>query len=313
MQTLSLKFTASLIICASAPFLLAAATPIGVVVSGAGFMLNNTASTGNATVLDESSVQTGPGGATIRLNDGGRVTFAAESRGTLSSHRLNLEQGSAQIDRYSANANNLSIDADHATATISLRGQVVEVASSAGQVHIFNSAGINVANISRGNALNLRAQLGISPMSSMTGCVTKAGKAFLLTDTTSKVAVILHGQDLKAGEAVHLSGNIVTEPNASPNSPKGLTILAKNVLPGGCKALPLLAAATENGDPQGVAGVAGTAGPAGLVSPVAGVAGVSGLPISGTVIAGFAVAAGAGTTVGVIAANSGSTPLSSGR
>jgi len=320
MQTPSLKFaaskfTASLIMCANVPFLLAAATPIGVVVSGAGFMLNNTASTGNATVLDESSVQTGPDGATIRLNNGGRVIFAAESRGTLSSHRLLLEQGSVQIDGYSVNANNLSIDADHATATVSLRGPVVNVAASSGQVHIFNSAGINVANLSRGIALNLQPRLGISAMSSLTGCVTKAGKVFLLTDTTSKVAVILQGEHLKAGEAVHVSGNIVAEPNTASDSPKGFTILAKNVLPGGCKSLPLIAA-TETADAQGMAGVAGPAGAssaAGTTGAVAAGTAASGTVISGTVIAGVAVAVGAATTVGVIAADKSSTPLSSGR
>jgi len=315
MQTLSLKFTASLIMCANVPFLLAAATPIGVVVSGAGFMLNNTPSTGNTTVLDESSVQTGVASATIRLNNGGRVTFAAESRGTLSiSHRLLLEQGSVQIEEYSVNANNLRIDADHATATISLRGPVVEVAASAGQVHIFNSAGINVANLSQGNALNLQPRLGISSMSSMTGCVTKAGREFLLTDTTSKVAVVLHGEHLKASEAIHVTGNIVAEPRAASDSPKGFTVLAMNVLPGGCKALPLMAA-TETASaqgPVGVAGAVGAASAAGTTGAVAAGAAASGSAISGTMVAGVAVAAGAATTVGVATAGT-STPLSSGR
>jgi hypothetical protein len=343
MQTPSLKFTASLVMCANVPFLLAAATPIGVVVSGASFMLNNTASTGNATVLDESSVQTGPAGASIRLNNGGRVTFAADSRGTLSSRRLLLEQGSVQIDGYSVNANNLRIDADHARATVSLRGEVVAVAASAGKVRIFNAAGINVANLSRGNALDLQSQkLGISALSSMTGCVTKAGKAFLLTDATSKVAVVLHGENLKAGEAVHVSGTIVAEPNSTPDSPKGFTVLTRNVLPGGCKALPLIAAAeTANPGPAdadaqgavvgaavgaGAAGAASTAGAAGAAAAGAGAAGAavgtvgavaagaaaSGAVVSGTVIAGVAVAAGAATTIGVVATQTSNT-LSSGR
>jgi hypothetical protein len=315
MHTRSLKVITLFVICTNVSLSLAAAVPIGVVVSGGRFKLNSTETTGNVTVLDGSSIQTGRASTSVRLKNGARLTFAPDSRGSLSSDRLLLEQGSVRIAGYSVNANNLKIKVDHSSsATISIKGQVVTVTASDGNVHVFNAAGVNVANLSRGDTLDLHSQESrASQLSSMTGCVTKSGKSYLLTDVTSKVAVVLHGDNLTAGEAVQVSGRIIAEPNSSADAPKGLTVLTKEVLPGGCASLPLpstsVAASAAAGAGAGAAG-AGVAGGGAVAAGAA--AGAAGGVVSGAVVAGVAVVAVAGTAVGLAVVSSNSS-LSNGR
>ena len=304
MKTLSdCKVVTTLLMAASLPGLWAATLPIGVVVSDGHVRLNNIEAAGNATVVDGSSVQTGSSGTSIRLNDGARIVFGADSRGTLSKDRLVLEQGSAQIAGYSVQASSLKIHADHdSSATVALQGKVVQVAALTGNIHVFSGGGVNVANLLPGDAVNLQAQeSGASAPSSLTGCVSKKGSTFFLTDDTSKVTVVLHGHNLTAGEKLQVSGRMVNEPNAKPDAPKGLNILTMKVVAGGCQS-GVAAAGTGTGATGGTAAAGAGAG--------AGAAAATG--VSWTVIAGVAVAA-AGTAVGLAVTDSSSTPLSSGR
>jgi hypothetical protein len=301
MKTLSCKRITPLLVWASVPFLLAAAVPIGIVVSDGHLKVNNLEVAGNATVVDGSSVQTGGASSSIRLNNGARIVFGADSRGTLSSDRLVLERGSAKIAGYSVQANTLKINADqNSSATIGLHGKVVEVAALAGNIHIFNAGGVNVANLLPGDAVNLQPQeSGASAPSSLTGCVTKTGDAFLLTDTTSKVKVVLHGQNLTAGQKIQVSGRLVSEPNSKPDAPKGLEILTMKVLAGGCTSAAKGAAAAGSSATGAGTGAGGAAAAAGSA-------------VSWTVIAGVGVAA-AGTAIGIAVTQSSGSSLSDGR
>jgi hypothetical protein len=299
MKTLFCKVITPLLAWAGASLLLAATLPIGVVVSDGHVRLNNIEAAGNATVLDGSSVQTGAS-SSIRLNDGARIVFGADSRGTLSKDRLVLEQGSAKIAGYSAQASSLKIDADRdSSATVALHGKVVQVAAVTGNIHVFSAGGVNVANLLPGDAVNLEPQdAGASAPSSLTGCVVKKGGSYFLTDETSKVTVMLHGHNLTAGERLQVSGRMAAEPNAKADAPKGLTILSMTVVSGGC------------GSPAVAGAAAGKAAGAGASGGTATAAGTS--AVSWTVIAGVAVAA-AGTAVGLAVTQSSDSTLSSGR
>lgn len=284
MKTQFLKVLTSLILACLLP---AATSPIGVVVSDGHFTLNNTEVSGNVTVLEGSSVLTGNSSASIRLNSGAQVIFGVDSRGTLASGRLVLERGSARTAGYSVHAGSLNIDVDHqSSATVSLRGKAVEVAAMTGNIHVFGASGINVANLLAGDALLLEPESSGAPsLSSMTGCISKNGAVFSLTDETSKVTVVLHGSSLSAGKRVQVSGQIVDEPGSAN---KGLNVQKLDILSGGCKS-----------HAKAAAGVAGAAGAA--------AGGMSGAVIAGVAVAG----ATAATAVAVTESSSSSTSSSS--
>ncbi len=310
MQTLSLRLITSFLLCANFSLSSGATIPIGVVTSDGRFKLNNTETTGNVTVMDGSSFQTGRSSVSIRLNDGARITFAANSRGRINKDQLIFEKGSVEIAGYSLNANKLKINADHSSsATVTLRGAVVSVTASSGDVHVFNADGVNVANLAPGDSLNLRPGDAMpNALSSMVGCVTRSGKSYLLTDTTSKVAVLLHGSNLTPGEALHVSGYIVAEPNSSPDAPKGFKIVSKNVLPGGCQSLAAksaaagLAAGTIAGTGAAGAGAAAGAAGAGAAAGAAGAGAAAGAAGAGAAAAGAGAAAAGAAGAGAAAA-----------
>jgi ferric-dicitrate binding protein FerR (iron transport regulator) len=196
------------------------ATPaIGVAVSEGTILVNDAQTPGNTTIFDGSTLQTQRATSQVRLKDGAQVRFDSESRGKLFTDHVDLQQGSAKISAYSAVANGLDVRADgNSSATVSVKGKVVEVAALTGSVHVFNAEGMNVANLLPGRALDLRPQdAGASSPSSLTGCPVKSGSNFLLTDETSNVTAQLRGGKVSAGKRVQVTGSLV--PNAAPRCP----------------------------------------------------------------------------------------------
>jgi len=173
--------------------LLSAATPgIGIAMSQGSILINSSTSAGNATIFDGNTLETQTAASQVRLNGGAQLKLASDSRGTVYSDHVDLQKGSANITGYSANANGLNVRADgKASAAISMRDQgVVEIAALTGNVHVYNAAGFNVANLAPGRALDLRPQdAGASAPSSLTGCTKKTGSDTLITDETSNVTV----------------------------------------------------------------------------------------------------------------------------
>jgi hypothetical protein len=276
----------AVLICAfsSTLGLLSAATSgIGVAMSAGTILINNSAAAGNATIFDGSTLETRSLTSQVRLNGGGQLRLASDSRGTVFTDHVDLQKGSARIAGYSANANGLNVRADgKASATVSMRDQgVVEIAALTGSVHVFNAAGFNVANLVPGRALDLRPQdAGASAPSSLVGCAVKSGNNTLLTDETSNVTVQLRGGSVKAGRRVQITGSMV--PNATPASGATQVINVTNVkeVGGACKA-------------GGAAAAAGAGAAAGAAAAGAGV----GIGATTAVIAGVAAAAAVGTGV----------------
>jgi hypothetical protein len=281
MRLLNLK---TVIVCAfsSLGLLSAATSGIGVAMSEGNILINNSSAAGNATIFDGSTLETQSTASQIRLNGGAQLRLASDSRGTVFSDHVDLQKGSASITGYSANASGLNVRADgKASATVSMRDQgIVEIAALTGSVHIFNSAGLNVANLVPGRALDLRPQdAGANAPSSLTGCASKAGSNTLLTDETSNVTVQLQGGNVKTGRRVQVTGSMV--PNATPASPATQVINVTNVkdVGGACKA----------GGAAAAVGAAGAGAGVGIGATTAIVAGVA---IGAG--AGLGIAAGAG-------------------
>lgn len=198
--------------------LMSAATPgIGVAMSQGNIFIDSSATAGNATVFNGSTVETQSAGSQVRLNGGAQLRLASDSRGTIFNDHVDLQKGSASIKGYSANAKGLNIRADgKASAAISVRDQGdVQIAALTGDVHVFDAAGLNIANLAPGRALDLRPQAGgAAGASSLTGCAVKSGNGTLLTDEASNVTVQLRGGAAKVGRHVQVTGSMVA--NGTP-------------------------------------------------------------------------------------------------
>lgn len=210
---------------------LSAATPsIGVAMSQGNIFVDNSATAGNVTVFNGSTLETQSAGSQVRLNDGAQLRLASDSRGTVFNDHVDLKKGSASIKGYSANANGLTVRADgKASAAISMRDKgEVQIAALTGNIHVFDAAGLNIANLVPGRALDLHPQTGgATAASSLTGCAVKSGNGTLLTDETSNVTVQLRGGNAQAGRHVQISGSMV--PNATPSSGATQVVNVANV------------------------------------------------------------------------------------
>jgi hypothetical protein len=274
----------------------AAATPaIGVALSEGTIVVNDAQTPGNATVFNGTTLQTQRTSSQVRLKDGAQVRFDLDSRGTLFSDHVDLQQGSARISDYSANANGLSVRASgDSSASVTMKGKVVEVAALTGNVEVFNAAGMNVANLLPGRALDLRpADAGTKTASSLTGCAVQSGSNFLLTDEASNVTAQLRGGNLKVGTRVHVTGELV--PNAKAVKPATQVIAVTDITEAGGACAPKL--------PRKYQQAAGASAPPASASAGAGV--------STGVIVGVSIAAAAGVGIGVaygVGAIGGGTP-----
>src|SRR6202042_2799459 len=138
--------SAGLTLCV--PAFSAATQAIGVATSEGNILVNDAQTPGNATIFNGSTLQTQRLSSQVRLKDGAQVRFDSDSRGKVFSDHVDLQQGTAKISAYSATANGLSVKAEgDSSASVSMKGNVVEVAALTGNVHVFNEAGMNVANL----------------------------------------------------------------------------------------------------------------------------------------------------------------------
>jgi hypothetical protein len=288
--------------------LLSAATPgIGIAMSEGNIFINDAKSAGNATLSDGSTVETENAASQVRLNGGAQLRLSTSSRGTVFADHIDLQKGTARIAGYSANASGLSVRADgNSSATVSMRDQgVVQIAALTGNVHVFNAAGMNVANLLPGRALDLKPQdAGASAPSSLVGCAVKTGPNMLFTDETSNVTVQLKGSSVKAGKRVQITGSMV--PNSTPVSPatQVINVTAVKQVGGVCKAG--TAAAAAGGAAAGGAAAGGAAaGAAGISTTTAVIAGVAAAAAAGVGGAAAAGAIGGSSTPTVSSARTG--------
>lgn len=281
--------SAGLTLAASAVF---AATPaIGVAMSDGTILINDTQTPGNATVFDGATLQTRKNSSQVRLKDGAQVRLESDSLGTVFADHVDLKQGSARIWDYSANASGLSVRAEaDSSASVTMKGKVVEVAALTGNVRVFNASGINVANLVPGRALDLLPQdAGASTPSTLTGCAVRSNGNLLLKDETSNVTAQLRGGNVKTGQRVQVTGSLV--PNATPAS-------------GATQVIQVTSVKAVGGACTGTAAAAGAAAAgAGAAGAGAGAAGAAGAAIgaSTAAIAGAGVAAATGIALGAAA------------
>jgi len=281
------RYTALAIVSAGlslgVPAVSAATQAIGVAMSEGTILVNDAKTPGNTTIFSGSTLQTQRVGSQVRLKDGAQMSLGSESRGKVFADHVDLQRGSAQISSYSANANGLSVRADGASsASVAVKGNVVEVAALTGNVQVFNAAGMNVANLVPGRALDLRAaDAGATSPSSLTGCAVKSGSNLLLTDEASAVTVQIRGGDLKVGTRVQVTGSVV--PDAKAVRPASEVIAVTGVTELGGRCAPAVPTRYQQ---------------AGATAPAAGAG--AGAGASTAVIVGVSIAAASGVTLGAL-------------
>jgi len=163
MRKSNLQPVLAMIVVGSASLVQAAAPSIGVAMSNGTLMVNNSVAAGNATLLNGNTIETAANVSELRLNSGTTIQLASESRAKVYDDRAVLEKGLLQVSgkpSYEVDASVLKIvpDEPNASASISIHGPTVEVASLAGPVSVRNGSGVLVKTITPGMVFDFTPQ-----------------------------------------------------------------------------------------------------------------------------------------------------------
>jgi hypothetical protein len=193
-----------------------AASVVGVARARGEFRLNESAVSGNGTVLEGATLETSAARSEVDLTGGERLQMDAASRGRLYRDRVVLERGVVLVARstgFGVEAANLRITPASASTLVqvSMRdARSLRVAADGGAADVRNGSGILVARVLPGSALNLSAAQSATT-TQLTGVLRKAGNAYLLEDSTTRVTVELRGAglDKAVGSRIEISGSAV--------------------------------------------------------------------------------------------------------
>jgi hypothetical protein len=278
-------------------YAMAGTTAIGTASARGSMRVDGSVVNGNATLFDGTVVETSEATTAVRLDKGVEIKLATDSRGTLYRDRLVLEKGAGELaaGRFLLQASGLSVtpDAPNSRGVVSFQDpHTVQVSALQGNFHVANSQGLLLASVQPGHMMLFNMQqAGATAPTTVTGlltretdkCAANGGKKFYITVNETGVKYEVTGEDLdsKVGKTVTLTGT--PDPNAQPTS---------------CAAGVLVASS--------VAVVAGAAGGA-AVGAAAGAGWAAGHV---ALITGVAIAAAAGTGVGIYEATKSPTPAS---
>lgn len=144
-------------------YAVASTVSIGTASGRGDIRIDSNAVNGNATLFNGSVIETGQGGADVRL-PGTAITFSQNSRATLYRDRMVLEQGKTEFTSSSpfkiqADAVRVTPTTRDARWTVSVKsGNTVEVAALSGEVGVTNEQGVLLASILPGRALSFASQ-----------------------------------------------------------------------------------------------------------------------------------------------------------
>ena len=204
---------------------------------------------GNATLFDESVVETGQATADLRLNKGTEVTMAASSRGTLYSDHLVLQRGKSELAANStfqleANGMHVTPKEPNSRGVVAVReGNTVEVAALNGSFGVTNDQGVLLASVQPGRVISFAMQAGATaptPSSfSGVGMVSSERGHYYLTDSAD-VKYELLGRDLHkfVDTKVVIVGTLQTQGDMSMITVKSIEINGGG--PSGIRTVPSL-------------------------------------------------------------------------
>ena len=277
----SLIFAGCLTLCQADP------AAIGTVVAAGNFQLDDAKVSGNATLFDGTTIQTGAAPSEVRLNNGARMSLAAGARGRVYQDRLLPERGESRIQAgggYLVQARSLRILSEGASSSgrIALAGRSkVRVAALEGALRVTNSEGILVARVRPGAPIEFEPQAaGAAAPSRLSGCLAMTAGKYLLTDETTNVTAELKGSGLQTqvGNWVEIVGTM--DPSAKPavGASQSIKVTSVKRLAKGCSAASKAKAAAAAGVGGAAAGTGiGVGATVAIVGGVAAAATVGGL------------------------------------
>lgn len=193
-------------------------TVVGVATTRGSFLIDHVPVVGTGTVLADSVLETQQASSTLQLRAGGSVKLAPGTRAHVYPDHLALQQGAGQLQSqngYFIEAHDLKVQPDTTgTAAVLIGSNTIEVRALQGQVRVSKN-GLLLANIKAGKALSFAEQGGgmsSSPLTTISGLLSKAGNNYLISDTTANVVFQLTGcpaVEHNVGQAVEVTGRIV--------------------------------------------------------------------------------------------------------
>ena len=295
---------------------IAASPVIGVVTARGGIRMDESAVSGNGTLFEGTTVETGRTASDLRLNNGMNVQLASSSKGIVYGDRLVLQRGGGQMATPSAAAASYRVEArslrvepvgSGASGIVQLTaGNRVQVAATRGNLRVTNARGVMIASLAPGRALEFAVPEGSGAFGPalVTGCLVKRDGRYLLTDEAAGVTVELKGNlEQYAGRRIQINGSQI--PDAKPAAGASQVVQAGNIkqLEDKCSSKAAKAGAAAGASAGAATGAAGGGAAAG------------GAVAAGSAIATKAVIAGvivAAATTGAVVAVTGEeeTPIS---
>jgi hypothetical protein len=261
----------------------AASPAIGRIVAKGAFRADNVTVTGNATLLEGSTIETAQAVTSLELLSGAKFRLQPDSKGRIFGDHAVLERGAGSLEKstgFHVEARGLSIRPETADATGSvalLANQRIQVSALTGSFRVLNAQGMVVARLRPGTALAFQPQ-GPQGLTRVQGVLQVKSGHYLITDETTNVTVevIGEGLDKEVGRRVDLTGT--ADPSATPVSGASqiIRVTSARRLPGGA------APAGSGGfPPPGSSGVGISAGTVAIIGGVAAGAAVGGLAAAG--------------------------------
>lgn len=164
MKSGTVQFVVAALVSLNLCIAMAAPPSIGVAVTRGDFRVDGSTVSGNATLVEGTTVETHRAGSSLELSSGTRIALAAESRGRVFGDHMVLEKGQGEVDRltgYRLEARGLTLRpaTGVASARVALAGaHLVQVAALTGTFRVMNNKGTLIANLTPGTALEFDPQ-----------------------------------------------------------------------------------------------------------------------------------------------------------
>jgi hypothetical protein len=197
-----------------------ATNPIGTVSARGDIRVDGYAVSGNGTLFDGTTVETGQATATLRLDNGTEIMLAINSHGVVYGDHLVLLQGKSQLKTFGTpfilEADGLRVvpTEPNVLGIVSLGpANTVDIAALAGDFRVVDHASLSVAHVSRGAAISFPAAQsatapGTSPSIEVSGKVAHENGDYYLTTNLGVKYQLITGEELKrfTGKTVQVSG-----------------------------------------------------------------------------------------------------------
>jgi len=222
----------SIVLLCMSTYAAAGTTSIGTISAQGSIQVDGYAVIGNATLFDGSVVETNSASASLRIDQGARITLATDSRGALYRNRLVLQQGSAELAlpaNFQVEANDLRLKAalpgSRAQVTVNRPG-TVEVAALSGGVEVANAKGLLLARVNPGHSLSF--SMGTTSSTSAftsRGLLSFENGHYYLTASDTNVKYEIIGKNLAkyVGDKVLVSGTVTTTTTATGGAAYAVT------------------------------------------------------------------------------------------